>query len=152
MLTPEQRQHVAAILSASNDLTIATVRPDGWPQATTVSFVSDGATIYFGTWSKSQKAMNIAADPRVSVAVTAPYTSWDTIEGVSLAAHAVRVTEMAELNRVFQLMMAKFPQLGQYVKAGEDAEMALYRIEPEIVSILDYRRGFGHTELASVAP
>ena len=29
-------------------------------------------------------------------------------------------------------------------------EMALYRIRPEVVSVLDYRKGFGHTDLAVV--
>jgi nitroimidazol reductase NimA-like FMN-containing flavoprotein (pyridoxamine 5'-phosphate oxidase superfamily) len=28
-------------------LTIATLRPDGWPQATTVVYANEGLTIYF---------------------------------------------------------------------------------------------------------
>lgn len=147
-MTPAERTQVAAIFAAAADLTIATNRADGWPQATTVSYVSDGPTIYFGTWAKSQKAQNIERDPRVSIAVTAPYASWDKIQGVSLGGRAQRVTESGELERVFKLMVGKFPQIGQFVKAG-DAEMALYRIEPEIVSILDYTKGFGHTQLVS---
>jgi len=149
MLSPQQRQQVASILGAANDLAIATVRPDGWPQVTTVSYVSDGTRIYFGTWSKSQKAQNIAADPRVSVTVTAPYQGWDSIRGLSLATRARRVTEMGELKRVFQLMVGKFPQIAQFVKAGEDAEMAIYCLDPEIVSVLDYSKGFGYTELVA---
>ena len=27
-------------------MTIATLRPDGWPQATTVGYVSEGLTLY----------------------------------------------------------------------------------------------------------
>ena len=148
MLSTAHRQQIATILSISNDLTIATLRPDGWPQATTVSYVADGLSVYFGTWAKSQKAQNIEADPRVSVAVTAPYTDWGGIQGVSMAAYARRVTDTAELNRIFELMVAKFPQVGQFVTGG-DVEMALFRLEPTVVSILDYRKGFGHTELAA---
>jgi len=144
-MTPAQRTQIATVLASANDLTIATNRADGWPQATTVSYVADGTTIYFGTWAKSQKAQNIARDSRVSIAVTAPYASWDAIQGVSLAGRAVKVTETPELERVFQLMVGKFPQIGQFVKTG-DVEMTLYRIEPEVVSILDYSKGFGHTE------
>lgn len=146
-MTPAQRTQIATVLASANDLTIATNRPDGWPQATTVSYVADGTTIYFGTWAKSQKAQNIARDPRVSIAITVPYASWDAIQGVSLAGRAMKVTETAELERVFQLMVGKFPQIGQFVNAG-DVEMALYRVEPEVVSILDYSKGFGHTEQA----
>lgn len=148
MFTPLQRQQIAAILGAANDLAIATLRPDGWPQVTTVSFVADGTRIYFGTWAKSQKATNIAHDARVSVSVTAPYTEWSNIRGLSLSGRAIRVTEAAELSRVFELMVNKFPQIGQFLTGG-DAEMALYRVDPEKVSILDYTRGFGHTEAAS---
>ena len=57
MLTQAQREQIVSILDAADDLTIATVREDGYPQATTVSFASDGLSIYFGTWSKSQKAL-----------------------------------------------------------------------------------------------
>jgi len=147
MFTNSQRQQIASVLGVANDLAIATVRPDGWPQVTTVSYVADGTRIYFGTWSKSQKAQNIARDPRVSITVTAPYTDWGGIRGLSLGGHAVRVTEGAELSRVFELMVSKFPQIGQFVKA-DDVEMALFRVDPEIVSILDYAQGFGHTEAA----
>jgi len=44
-------------------------------------------------------------------------------------------------------MVSKFPQIGQFLKA-DDVEMALYRVDPEVVSILDYAQGFGHTEAA----
>lgn len=147
MFNAAQREQIVAILDASVDLTVATVRPDGWPQATTVSFVNDGAKIYFGTWSKSQKAENLARDPRVSLTVNPPYKDWSDIRGLSLAGRARRVTDACELGSVFELMQKKFPQIGQFVKP-DDTEMALFCIEPEVVSILDYKQGFGHTELA----
>ena len=42
-------EKIVKILSGATDMTIATVRPDGYPQATTVGFVNDGVKIYFGT-------------------------------------------------------------------------------------------------------
>ena len=65
-----------------------------------------------------------------------------------MSGHAVRVTDSTELGRVFELMVSKFPQIGQFL-SGDDVEMALYRVDPEQVSILDYTQGFGHTEAAS---
>jgi hypothetical protein len=33
-------------------MTVATLRPDGWPQATTVGYVNDGLTsIFFAAWT-----------------------------------------------------------------------------------------------------
>ena len=55
------------ILDRWPDMTVATVRSDGAPQATVVSFVHDGLRIYFGTGAQAQKAANIAREPRVSI-------------------------------------------------------------------------------------
>ena len=52
------RKQVVSITDDIDDLTIATVRKDGYPQATTVSYVNDGLTIYFGTTSDSQKTLS----------------------------------------------------------------------------------------------
>jgi nitroimidazol reductase NimA-like FMN-containing flavoprotein (pyridoxamine 5'-phosphate oxidase superfamily) len=41
-------QEIVSILEGANDMTIATTPEDGYPQATTVSYVSDGLAIYFG--------------------------------------------------------------------------------------------------------
>ncbi len=151
MMTPEQHKQFVAILDAAADLTIATVRPDGYPQATTVSFVNDGAKIYFGTWSKSQKAKNIAACDKVSVTVGLPYANWSEIRGVSLGGRARFVRDEAEIARVGALMLEKFPQLSEALSGVDNTEMAIIRVDAEVVSILDYAKGFGHTELVRVA-
>ena len=147
MLTPAQRDQVVAILDAANDLTIATNRADGYPQATVVSFVNDGLAIYFGTWAKSQKAQNIARDERVSIAITDPYKSWNEIKGVSIGGRARRLTDPAELAKVGEIMVRKFPQIAEFAKAMQETEMAMFRVDAEVISILDYTQGFGHTEL-----
>jgi nitroimidazol reductase NimA-like FMN-containing flavoprotein (pyridoxamine 5'-phosphate oxidase superfamily) len=43
------RKQIVSIIDDMNDLTLATVREDGYRQAMTVSYVNDGLTIYFGT-------------------------------------------------------------------------------------------------------
>jgi hypothetical protein len=53
---------------------------------------------------------------------------------------------MAKIGR---LMLDKFPRVADFAVAGME-DIALFRVAPEIVSILDYRRGFGHTEQVSV--
>lgn len=148
MLNAAQREQAIALLDAAADLTIATNRADGYPQATTVSFVHDGLTIYFGTGVGSQKAQNITRDGRVSVTVDLPYANWDEIKGLSLGGRATRVTSPDEMGKVGALMFAKFPQLKDIGTSNFD--MALFRVDPEVLSILDYSQGFGHTELASV--
>lgn len=150
MLTPTQRDLVAAILDAVDDLTIATNRADGYPQATTVSFVHDGATIYFGTGAQAQKAQNITRDARVSATINAPYKTWNEVKGLSLGGRALRVTEPDEFRKVGELMLKKFPQISQYADFGAGMDLVFFRLEPQVISILDYSKGFGHTELTTV--
>jgi nitroimidazol reductase NimA-like FMN-containing flavoprotein (pyridoxamine 5'-phosphate oxidase superfamily) len=142
-----QRQRIVSILDAGLDLTVATNREDGYPQATTVSYVSDGMTIYFGTGAAAQKARNIARDGRVSLTVNLPYANWDEIKGVSIGGRAARVTDPDEAGKAGALMLKKFPQIANYQVFGAAMDLAMFRVSPEVISILDYSRGFGHTEL-----
>ena len=41
------RKKILALLDQHRIMTIATLRPDGWPQATTVGYVNEGFTLYF---------------------------------------------------------------------------------------------------------
>lgn len=43
---------------------------------------------------------------------------------------------------------AKREQIAQHVPPKEDpGSLVLFRVEPKAISMLDYRKGFGHTEL-----
>lgn len=142
------RDQIVSIIDDVSDMTIATIREDGYPQATTVSYVSDGLTIYFGTEASSQKARNIARNNKVSLTIDRDYDNWETIEGLSMAAVATPVTDPEEAEKIEALMVKKFPQIVQYVpEHGNEADLALFRIDPKIISLLDYSKGFGHTEL-----
>lgn len=138
------KAHVVSLLEQVADMTIATLREDGSPQATTVSYVSEGLTIYFGTSKRSQKASNIERDGRVSLTINAHYRFWKDIHGLSAAAIATRVTEPAEFRKVSQLLFDKFPRVHEYASTQSE-EVALFRVEPVVVSLLDYTKGFGHT-------
>jgi hypothetical protein len=97
---PELSAKILEILARHNNMTIATLRPDGFPQATTVGFANDGMHIYFGCGPNSQKARNLARDPRVSAAIDEDHADWNDIDGISLAGTAERVTDHAELEKL----------------------------------------------------
>ncbi len=141
------KAQAVSILDAGLDATVATLRPDGWPQATTVSYASRGVHLYFGCGASSQKAQNLARDDRVSLTVTLPYEHWAEIRGVSLAGRARRLADPDELAEAGKLFLAKFG--GELQQAFDPAigEMAMFEVEPTVISVLDYAKGFGHTEL-----
>lgn len=139
-----------AILDECQDLAIATLREDGFPQATTVSFVHDGLEIFFGVGAGSQKAANMRRDNRVSITLTPAYTDWSDIRGLSLAGHASEMRAPGETAEIGQLMMARFPQIAD-MDLPEMGEGTFFRVTPMIISVLDYSQGFGHTETVRVS-
>ena len=143
------REKILAILAEATDMTIATVRPDGYPQATAVGYVHDGVVLYFGTAGDSQKARNIELCDKVSLTVTLPYDRWEQIRALSMGARATRLTDPAEIAKVGRLMLKKFPQGADFGPEEADS-IALFAVRPVVISVLDYRKGFGHTELIEV--
>jgi len=146
---PRLKQEILSILDDASDMTIATVREDGYPQATRVSYVNNGLNIYFGCAANSQKAKNIARDSKVSLTVNLPYTSWNDIRGLSIGGRAERITNPQEVAQASQLMFEKFPQIARYAPA-ELEDIVLFRVTPEVISVLDYRKGFGHSDLVKL--
>lgn len=151
MIDPANRRKILKLLDQHRNMTIATLRPDGWPQATTVGYASDGLTLYFLCGLDSQKARNLARDDRVSLAIDDDSQPVMQITGLSMAAHARRVVDEAEAQKALRLLMAKYPP--QDVPAGltlpKPAEVAVFRVTPVVISVLDYTQGFAHAELVT---
>src|SRR5512140_3258098 len=104
------RGKIQSILDRHRNMTIATLRPDGWPQATTVGYANDGLTLYFLCGPESQKAANLARDDRVSLTIDDDTEEVMKITGLSMAARARPVTDLAEAEKALRLLMLKYPQ------------------------------------------
>src|SRR3954469_7239273 len=63
------KQGVIKLLGRYRVMTIASLRPDGWPQATMVGYANEGRRLYFIVPRRSQKLANISHDNRVSIAI-----------------------------------------------------------------------------------
>jgi len=89
-MSDEIRKKVLALLDQHRIMTIATLRPDGWPQATTVGYVNEGLTLYFLCGLESQKAANLCRDDRVSLTIDHDTSEIMAITGLSMAARQIR--------------------------------------------------------------
>ena len=54
-MDPAVKTQILSLLDRHRTMSLATVRPDGWPQATTVGFAHDGLTLYLLRGPNSQK-------------------------------------------------------------------------------------------------
>ncbi len=144
------KQKILTLLAEHRIMTIATLRPDGWPQATTVGYASDGLTLYFLCGTESQKAANLARDDRVSLTIDHDTPQVMEITGLSMAAHASLVDDPTEAERALRLIMARYPeQTGFSMPMPTPAEVRIFRVTPVVISVLDYAKGFAHTDLVT---
>lgn len=147
----ELRTKILSLLDEHRIMSIATLRPDGWPQVTTVGYANKGMTLYFLCGLGSQKNANLSKDSRVSLAIDHDTSDLLAITGLSMAAHAIRVTDRAEAVEVLRLLPLKYPEVQSVPwPMPKPEEVALYRVEPKVISVLDYKKGFAHTDLVEI--
>lgn len=144
------RTRILDLLDQHRVMTIATLRPDGWPQATTVGYVNEGITLYFLCGLDSQKAKNLARDDRVSLTIDHDTPDIMAITGLSMAARATVVTDPAEAQKILDMLPLKYPEQAPlpFAMPGPD-DVRIFRVIPTIISVLDYAKGFGHTDLVT---
>lgn len=138
---------IARLLEHERLMSVATNRPDGWPQVTTVGYINEGLNLYFVTGRESQKLANLQADPRVSIAIHSNIAVGGAV-GVSMAARAVEVSDPAEVERLNRLMFARWPQVSVYCPAT--SSIAIIRLKPELISTITASAGRSQTECFSL--
>jgi len=144
------RAKILELLDQHRIMTIATLRPDGWPQATTVGYVNEGLTLYFLCGLDSQKAANLARDDRVSLTIDHDTPDLMAITGLSMAARAQKVVDQDEANKALRMLPLKYPEnISVPVAMPTPEDVHIFRVTPTVISVLDYSKGFGHTELVT---
>jgi nitroimidazol reductase NimA-like FMN-containing flavoprotein (pyridoxamine 5'-phosphate oxidase superfamily) len=145
------KQKAIDILQENRLMAISTIRPDGWPQATMVSYANEDILIYFIVSRQSQKFANIERDDRVSLVVGRDFHDPNTIKALSIAARASEVKDPQQRSRAVKLLLDRHPGLRRLERPDPD-HSAVMRANPEIITILDYSKGFGHADLLTVGP
>lgn len=145
-MSPRMKRVILQLMKGHRIMSIATVRAGGWPQATTVTYANDGLTLYFCCDKTSQKVRNIRRDPRVSLTIDHDSKNWSRIRGLSLGGRAKVLSDSREIGLGLRLLSRKFPQLAA-TDPQKDPALAVVRVVPKVISVLDYTRGFGHTDL-----
>ena len=142
-------QPALTILNQNRIMTIATVRPDGWPQATIVGYANEGLRLYFLIYRTSQKFANIARDDRVSIAVGHEPPQLSDVKAVYAGCKAHEVTEVGEKSHAWMLLAQRHPNLTDLAPPQND-DVATMVAECRHVSVLDYSQGLGHTESLTI--
>ena len=137
-----------SILASTNELTLATLRADGSPHASTVSFASDGLLLFAAIAIDSHKAHDIRQDGRVSLTVNAPFKNWKEIQGLSIDGAASMIDWPRGQVAASALLLKKLPAYKELVGASPPLPwpgMLFIQIVPTRLTLLDYTQGFGHS-------
>jgi hypothetical protein len=109
-----------------------------------------GLTLWFLCGLESQKAKNLARDNRLSLTIDHDTADIMAITGLSMAAHAQAVTDRAEAEKVLRMLPLKYPDAPPLpMKMPTPDEVRLFRVTPVVISVLDYTKGFAHTDLVT---
>lgn len=147
VLTDDTLAHLRAFLAERRVLTLASIGPDGSPQAANLYYAeTDDVTLYFVSIPGSRHAHNVARDPRVAATIHADSTQWRDIRGVQLEGTCVRVTG-ADRAVAWARYCAKFPfVLADATLARALEKVDIYRIKPKWLRWIDNTAGLGHNQ------
>ncbi len=106
---PKQRDRVqmtaaevADMLAANRKVQLATINPDGYPHLVTMYYTLVDGKIAFWTYRTSQKALNLARDPRISCLVETGEGYFD-LRGVQVQGTVQTITDP---DAVYQIGLA----------------------------------------------
>jgi len=135
------------LLAAGRKVQLATNGPDGFPHLVTMYYVLIDGRITFWTYRKSQKALNLERDPRISCLVETGDEYFD-LRGVLVQGTARRIEDPAVIAEIGRRITAVVG--GDLAGAGPDALTAYvehaarkrygYSVEPVRVVSWDHAK------------
>jgi uncharacterized protein YhbP (UPF0306 family) len=111
-----------------------------------VHYTHEGLTLYFASDAASQKAGNIARNPKVSAAIANKTDNFYKLQGLSLSGFAHRIQDQSEADRISLALFRRMPQSRRFVPR-EQQSLALFAITPVAISLVDYAQGNGRSFL-----
>jgi PPOX class probable F420-dependent enzyme len=118
------------LLDGANFATLATVMPDGSPQATTMWVDRDGDHIRFNTARGRVKPRNLDRDPRVGVAI---FNAEDPYEAYAIQGRVVETREDGAREHI-DLLANKYLGLDEYPWMVAGMVRVMYLIEADQVA------------------
>ncbi len=137
----------AAFLAAGRKVQLATNGQDGFPHLVTMYYVMTGGQITFWTYRRSQKALNLERNPRISCLVEDGEEYFD-LRGVLVQGEARRIEDQDEIAGIGRQItavvggaLASAPPevLTRYVARAAGKRWG-YRVEPGRIRSWDHNK------------
>lgn len=138
-------EEIATFLTENRKMQLATIGPDGSPHLVTMFYVALEGKIAFWTYNSSQKAVNMARDPRVSCLIEDGVDYFD-LRGVQVRGEVRTLKDPGDVLTIGRHVSAELTGvptegLDQFIEYTARKRWG-YIVEPTKVSSWDHRKLF----------
>ena len=119
-MTPEE---IDDFLDAPLTLQVITIGRDGHPHAAPMWYVVRDREIWFRSFSKSQKIVNLARDPRITVLAEAG-TAYSELRGVMIRGRTELIDDSAIVLSLYRELAGRYPMIDDAVAPDLDPDTA----------------------------
>ena len=131
-MTPDE---VQAFLESERHLQVATIGRDGAPHLAPMWFTMRDGLVVFRSFTKSQKIVNLARDPRLTV-LAERGAAYEELQGVMIKGDAELSADRAFVLEIYGELTARYPMVPGGALEGEALEAAFGRFAEKNTAVI----------------
>ena len=136
-------EEIRAFLEEQRILQVATIGKDGWPHLIAMWYVLINDQVVFWTYAKSQKAINLRRDPRLTCLVESG-VRYDELRGVQIKGRAIINDDRETVQRIGEVIFERYTgplndNTRQLVSAQAPKRVVVF-VEPVEIVSWDHRK------------
>ena len=136
-------EEIGAFLEEQRILQVATIDHDGWPHLVAMWYVLINDEVVFWTYARSQKAINLRRDPRLSCLVEAG-ERYEELRGVQIKGQAAINDERATVQRIGEAIWERYTgplnENTRQMVTAQAAKRVVIFVKPVEVVSWDHRK------------
>jgi len=136
-------EEIRAFLEEQRKLQVATIDHDGWPHLVAMWYVLINDEVVFWTYARSQKAINLRRDPRLSCLVEAG-ERYEELRGVQIKGQAAINDDRAAVQRIGEAIWERYTgplnENTRQMVTAQAAKRVVIFVKPVEVVSWDHRK------------
>ncbi len=137
-------EEIRAFLEEQRTLQVATIDHDGWPHLVAMWYVLINDQVVFWTYARSQKAVNLRRDARLTCLVETG-ERYDELRGVQIKGRAVIRNDVETVRRIGEIIWQRYHggalnDEERRMVAAQAAKRVVIFVEPVEVVSWDHRK------------
>ena len=136
-------EEIRAFLQEQRTLQVATIDHDGWPHLIAMWYVLINDQIVFWTYAKSQKAVNLRRDARLTCLVETG-ERYDELRGVQIKGRAIINDDHETVQRIGEVIFERYHgplnDATRQVVAAQAPKRVIVFVDPVEITSWDHRK------------